>query len=559
MNKYNNLLELFYNKFKKEKPNQIFLQSLKHPSLKFSWQDVYVNISKLAEELKLIINSNDRCLLISENRPEWMISDLAIMLAKGVTVPAYTTYSERDYEYLINDCEPSVIIVSDETQYKKVKKIIKNTNFIKKIISFENFKNDEKITYIKDIFIKKKFKKIDLLNLEIKRTDLACIIYTSGTQGNPKGVMLSHGGILSNCEGSVSLLNEIISTKPKFLTWLPLSHSYEHTVQFVQIAIGAHVFYAENIDKLIKNMSDCSPDIMTAVPRFYQNLHQKISANFNKVKGFKKYLILKMLNLGKKKLFKEKFSLIEIIENLVCEILVRKKIKSQFGGSLKAFISGGGALDKEVGIFLNSIGLPTLQGYGLTETSPVVSCNPIKDIRIETVGIPFSRNQVKIADDGEILIKGENVMLGYWNKKEETDKILKNGWLQTGDIGHFENEYLKITDRKKDIIITTGGENISPAKIENDLLKINCIEQSLVYGDSKPYLVALLVLNKELNETLDKEIEKMNKNLSKIEKIKKFIIVKDQFTIENGLMTPTLKLKRYKIINKYKDQLEKLY
>jgi long-chain acyl-CoA synthetase len=559
MNKYNNLLELFYNKFKNEKPNQIFLQSLKHPSLKFSWQDVYVNISKLAEELKLIINSNDRCLLISENRPEWMISDLAIMLAKGVTVPAYTTYSERDYEYLINDCEPSVIIVSDETQYKKVKKIIKNTNFIKKIISFEKFKNDEKITYIKDIFIKKKFKKIDLLNLEIKRTDLACIIYTSGTQGNPKGVMLSHGGILSNCEGSVSLLNEIISTKPKFLTWLPLSHSYEHTVQFVQIAIGAHVFYAENIDKLIKNMSDCSPHIMTAVPRFYQNLHQKISANFNKAKGFKKYLILKMLNLGKKKLFKEKFSLIEIIENLVCEILVRKKIKSQFGGSLKAFISGGGALDKEVGIFLNSIGLPTLQGYGLTETSPVVSCNPIKDIRIETVGIPFSRNQVKIADDGEILIKGENVMLGYWNKKEETDKILKNGWLQTGDIGHFENEYLKITDRKKDIIITTGGENISPAKIENDLVKINCIEQSLVYGDSKPYLVALLVLNKELNETLDKEIEKMNKNLSKIEKIKKFIIVKDQFTIENGLMTPTLKLKRYKIINKYKDQLEKLY
>ena len=559
MNKYNNLLELFYNKFKKEKPNQIFLQSLKHPSLKFSWQDVYVNISKLAEELKLIINSNDRCLLISENRPEWMISDLAIMLAKGVTVPAYTTYTERDYEYLINDCEPSVIIVSDETQYKKVKKIIKNTNFIKKIISFENFKNDEKITYIKDIFIKKKFKKIDLLNLEIKRTDLACIIYTSGTQGNPKGVMLSHGGILSNCEGSVSLLNEIISTKPKFLTWLPLSHSYEHTVQFVQIATGAHVFYAESIDKLIKNMSDCSPHIMTAVPRFYQNLHQKISANFNKAKGFKKYLILKMLNLGKKKLFKEKFSLIEIIENLVCEILVRKKIKSQFGGSLKAFISGGGALDKEVGIFLNSIGLPTLQGYGLTETSPVVSCNLIKDIRIETVGIPFSRNQVKIADDGEILIKGENVMLGYWNKKEETDKILKNGWLQTGDIGHFENEYLKITDRKKDIIITTGGENISPAKIENDLLKINCIEQSLVYGDSKPYLVALLVLNKESNETLDKEIEKMNKNLSKIEKIKKFIIVKDQFTIENGLMTPTLKLKRYKIINKYKDQLEKLY
>jgi len=230
---------------------------------------------------------------------------------------------------------------------------------------------------------------------------------------------------------------------------------------------------------------------------------------------------------------------------------------------LKAFISGGGALDKEVGVFLNSIGLPTLQGYGLTETSPVVSCNPIHDIRIQTVGPPFTGNQVKIADDGEILIKGENVMLGYWNNKEETDKVLKDEWLYTGDIGHFDNRYLKITDRKKDIIITLGGDNISPVKIENDLTKINFIEQSLVYGDSKPYLVALLVLNKEFkktsNDEIDHEIETINKNLSKIEKIKKFIIIEDQFTIENGLMTPTLKLKRYKIINKYKNQLEKLY
>ncbi len=375
--------------------------------------------------------------------------------------------------------------------------------------------------------------------------------------------MLSHGGILSNCEGSISLLNEIISVKPKFLTWLPLSHSYEHTVQFVQIAIGAQVFYAESIDKLIKNMSDCSPDIMTAVPRFYQNLYQKIGTSFNKTKGFKNYLINKTLQLGKKKLFKEKFSLLESLQNLVCEKLVRKKIKSQFGGSLKAFISGGGALDKEVGVFLNSIGLPTLQGYGLTETSPVVSCNPIHDIRIQTVGPPFTGNQVKIADDGEILIKGENVMLGYWNNKAETDKVLKDEWLYTGDIGHFDNKYLKITDRKKDIIITLGGDNISPVKIENDLAKINFIEQSLVYGDSKPYLVALLILNKEFKKTsnneIDREIEIINKNLPKIEKIKKFIVVEEQFTIENGLMTPTLKLKRFKIINKYKNQLEELY
>ena len=563
IDQYNNLLELFHYQFVKEKPDQVFLQSLKDHNLKFTWQDTYLNILKLAEELDKIIDNSDRCLLISENRPEWMISDLAIMLSKGVTVPAYTTYTERDYEYLIDDCEPSVIIVSDENQYKKIKNFISNKTFIKKIISFESFKNDHKIICIKDIFKKKEFKEKNLLNLEIKRKDLACIIYTSGTQGNPKGVMLSHGGILSNCEGSISLLNEIISVKPKFLTWLPLSHSYEHTVQFVQIAIGAQVFYAESIDKLIKNMNDCSPDIMTAVPRFYQNLYQKIGTSFNKTKGFKNYLINKTLQLGKKKLFKEKFSLLESLQNLVCEKLVRKKIKSQFGGSLKAFISGGGALDKEVGVFLNSIGLPTLQGYGLTETSPVVSCNPIHDIRIQTVGPPFTGNEVKIADDGEILIKGENVMLGYWNNKAETDKVLKDEWLYTGDIGHFDNRYLKITDRKKDIIITLGGDNISPVKIENDLAKINFIEQSLVYGDSKPYLVALLILNKEFKKTsnneIDREIEIINKNLPKIEKIKKFIVVEEQFTIENGLMTPTLKLKRFKIINKYKNQLEKLY
>ena len=560
---YNNLLELFYNQYKQERSDQVFLQSLKDLNQKFTWEQTYLNILKLSDQLESLMQNHDRCLLISENRPEWMVSDLAIMLANGITVPAYTTYTERDYEYLIDDCEPSVIIVSDKTQYNKVKNIIKKKPFIKSIISFEEFQNDNEIIFIKEIFNKKEFKEKDLLNLKIKRTDIACIIYTSGTQGNPKGVMLSHGGILSNCEGSIYLLKEIISEKPKFLTWLPLSHSYEHTVQFVQIAIGAKVFYAESIDKLIKNMSDCNPDIMTAVPRFYQNLFQKISSNFNKVKGFKKYLISKMLVLGKKKLLNEKLTFFENIENLICEKLVRKKIKSQFGGALKAFISGGGALDKEVGVFLNSIGLPTLQGYGLTETSPVVSCNPINDIRIETVGPPFINNEVKIADDGEILIKGENVMLGYWNNDLETNKVLKDGWLYTGDIGHFENDYLKITDRKKDIIITPGGDNISPVKLENDIIKSNFIEQALVYGDNKPYLVALLVLNKEkkeiTNENIIHEIEIINKNLSKIEKIKKFLIIEDQFTIENGLMTPTLKLKRYKIIQKYKNQIENLY
>ena len=565
INKINNLLELFYRQYQKQGKENIFLQSLKYPEKKYSWAEVYSNINKLSKEISKYINKGDRCLLVSENRPEWLISDLSVMLSGGITVPAYTTYTERDYEYIIDDCTPSILIISDKIQYSKIKEIIPKKKFIKKIIFFEYIDdfNKELHLNIEEIFKRKMDNNHNFLDLKIQRKDLACIIYTSGTEGNPKGVMLSHGGILNNCEGAYVLLKEFISNNPKFLTWLPLSHSYEHTVQFVQIVVGAKVFYAESIDKLIKNMGDCSPEIMTAVPRFYQNLYQKINAAFSKAEGLKKLLVNQTIILGKKKLNKEKFLLIENITNFICEILVRRKIKKQFGGNLKAFISGGGALDYDVGSFLNSIGLPTLQGYGLTETSPVVSCNSINEIRVETVGKPFSGNLVKLAEDGEILIKGENVMLGYWKNDEETYKVLKNGWLSTGDIGEFDGEFLKITDRKKDIIITPGGDNISPIKIENDLNKSDYIEQSLVFGDNKPYLVALIVLNSDhkniKEEEIQREIEKINLDLSNIEKIKKFIIIKNQFTIENNMMTPTLKLKRYKIIETYKSELEKLF
>ena len=560
-----NLLELFQHQYRKKNKEDIFLKSLKRPQKEYSWESVYLNIIKLSEEINKYINKGDRCLLVSENRPEWLISDLSIMLSGGITVPAYTTYTERDYEYIINDCTPSILIISDKTLYSKIKTIIPKKKFIKKIIFFESIDDFDSTFHlnINEIFEKKISSSKDFFNLDIQRKDIACIIYTSGTQGNPKGVMLSHGGILNNCEGANLLLKEFISKIPKFLTWLPLSHSYEHTVQFVQIVVGAQVFYAESIDKLIKNMGDCSPEIMTAVPRFYQNLYQKINSTFAKSKGLKKLLVNQTVILGRKKLNKEKLLLSESIVNFICEALVRKKIKKQFGGNLKAFISGGGALDYEVGSFLNAIGLPTLQGYGLTETSPVVSCNSIKDIRVDTVGKPFIGNSVKLANDGEILIKGENVMLGYWKNEEETNKVLKNGWLSTGDIGEFDGEFLKITDRKKDIIITPGGDNISPIKIENDLNKSKYIEQSLVCGDNKPFLVALLVLSPEYNdisvEEVQIELEKININLSRIEKIKKFLIIKKQFTIENNMMTPTLKLKRYKILETYKNEIEKLF
>ena len=561
---YNNLIELFFVNYQIQNKNNDLLVSLKDHTNKFNWEKTFHSLKKVSSEIKKYIKKGDRCLLISENRPEWFITDLSIMLSGAITVPAYTTYAERDYDYIINDCNPRLIFVSNQEQFNKIKNIIKKSKFIEKIFSFEELDFDKnKYINLNNLLTNLNFEDASIPKVELERKDPACIIYTSGTQGNPKGVILSHGGILNNCEGALDILDPLLSNQTRFLTWLPLSHSYEHTVQFVQISVGAKIFYAESIEKLIKNMNDCKPQLMTAVPRFYQNLYQKINASFNKANGIRKKLILKMLELGKKKILKQDLSFIEkIIDNFLDKI-VRKKIKSQFGGELKTFVSGGGALDKDIGVFLNAIGLPTLQGYGLTETSPVVSCNPIHDIRVETVGPPFKGNDVRIAEDGEILVKGENVMLGYWNNEEETKKVLKDGWLHTGDIGIFENGYLKITDRKKDILITPGGDNISPVKIENELSNSNLIDQSIVYGDNKPYLVALLVLSEEnlniTNEQIEKEINKVNQNLSKIEQIKKFFTINEKFSIENGMLTPTLKLKRYKIVTKYKNQFEKLY
>ena len=574
LDNFNSLIELFFYQSEKQNPKSIFLEWLNPKNKKiFTWEETTLNIFKLSKILKETVKDGDRCLLVSENRPEWFISDLAIMLANAITVPAYTTYTEDDYKYLIEDSEPSIVIVSNNEMLNKLKKTINEKDFIKKVITFEKIEKthndlneDDKNKYLDfNSIIKNDLSEKDKIkNVNLKRTSPACIIYTSGTGGNPKGVILSHGGILNNLVGACEIMKPLIDTRPIFLTWLPLSHSYEHTVQFAQIAVGAKVFYAEKIEKLLDNISEAKPTIMTAVPRFYQNLYNKININMKKQTGFKAKLIEATIRLGKKKLLHEKMTFSEKLLNSITNVLVRKKIKKQFGGNLRAFVSGGGALDKEIGEFLNSIGLPTLQGYGLTETSPVVSCNPIHRIKVETVGPPFKGNKVKIAEDGEILVKGENVMLGYWNKKEETAKVIKDGWLHTGDIGEIDPEdgYLKITDRKKDIIVSAGGDNISPAKIENMITNALEIDQCMVYGDKKNYLVALIVPNKEFlkeKEKINSVIEKINKKLTLVEKIKKIQLIDENFSIENGLLTPTMKVKRKKVTEKYKKELENLY
>ncbi len=570
----NNLIELFAHQLNKQDKKSIFLQWLNPTNKKtYTWEQTEKNILKLSKVIEENIKEGDRCLLVSENRPEWFVSDLAIMLAGGITVPAYTTYTQDDYNYLIEDCEPSIVIVSNNEMLNKLNNTIDEKDFIKKVITLDDL---EKVT--KNLNLKRKekylnfnsiiknnlldYKKIE--NNKLKRTSPACIIYTSGTGGNPKGVILSHGGILNNLVGACEITNPLFTSRPVFLTWLPLSHSYEHCVQFLQIAVGAKVFYAEKIEKLLDNISEAKPTVMTAVPRFYQNLYNKININLKKQTGFKAKLIDVTLRLGRKKLLNQKMTFSEKLLDFIVDKLVRKKIKKQFGGNLKAFVSGGGALDKEIGEFLNAVGLPTLQGYGLTETSPVVSCNPIHKIKVETVGPPFKGNEVKIAQDGEILVKGENVMLGYWNKKEETEKVIINGWLHTGDIGEIDpnDGYLKITDRKKDIIVSAGGDNISPAKIENMITNETEIDQCMVYGDKKNYLVALIVPNKDFlneKEKINKVIEKINTKLTLLEKIKRIQLIDENFSIENGLMTPTMKVKRKKVTEKYKSLLENLY
>ena len=571
---FKNLNEISYFQFQKfNKEEHLYFNN---PNLKkleiYTWSETRSYSLKLAKYLnEKNVNKGDRVLIVSENRPEWLIVDLAILFNGAIAVPNYTTYTINDFAFTINDCKPVGLIVSNDqllnTVLEACKKINYKFNFIiylnqnkfeaaQNIINFSDIKKNSIDEEVVLSFFKDK-------NKDLLRIDPACIIYTSGTQGTPKGVILSHGGILKNCEGALEFLDFRKNSRSTFLTWLPLSHSYEHTVQFVQLTLGAKIFYSESLDKLMSNLKIAKPTIMTAVPRFYTNLVNKIKINLQNQSHLKKIIFQKTLQLGEKKVLGIQMSFFEKIINFILDLIVRKKIKNQFGGKIKAFISGGGPLDYNVGLFLNSLGLPTLQGYGLTEASPVVSCNPINKIKIDTVGKIFKDVSVNIASDGEILVKGENLMLGYWNNQIETEKIIKNGWLYTGDIGEIDNEgYLKITDRKKDIIVNAGGDNIAPSKIENLLANYPEIIQSYIYGDKKNYLVALIVVSKELEDKKNKIkiiIDKVNQELSIIEKIKKFIIIDDPFTIENQMLTPTMKIRRHQIKKVFGEQLEKLY
>ena len=567
MTNYQNLPELFFLKAKENLKNQHLLKinNTTNEIESWTWSDTLSSINKIYQFINSQnLHKEERVLLVSENRPEWMSADIAIMSNQLIAVPNYITYTSRDFEHILNDSKPKGLIVSNKNLLDTVLIASKKINFeLQFIICFDRFENSTipNLSFYDDLIEDSSIEPDKYLS--IQRKDPASIIYTSGTQGLPKGVVLSHGGILSNCEGAYELLQTLKGPDLTFLTWLPLSHSYEHVVQFVTLMMEAKVFYNKSIETLLSTIKVAKPHIMTAVPRFYNNLFAKMQINLKNQSQFKQNLFNQAILLGTKKLHQQKLSISEKIFDFLLDKLVRKKVLNNFGGRLKAFVSGGGPLDSRVGEALNALGLKTLQGYGLTETSPVVSCNPLHKVKVETVGPIFPGVEVKLAEDGEILVKGENLMLGYWNNPEATKKTIIDGWLHTGDIGEFDEEgYLKITDRKKDIIVSLGGDNIAPSKLENLLTLSSDIEQACVFGEQKNYIAALIILSadsKATKEQIDLYIEKMNVDLSQPEKIKRYHIIDEPFTIENNLMTPTMKVRRHEVEKKYSEVINGMF
>ena len=567
MDKYQNLPELFFSKAQENFKNQHLLKinNTTNEIESWTWSDTLRSVNKIYHFINSQnLHKEERVLLVSENRPEWMTADIAIMSNQLIAVPNYITYTSRDFEHILNDSKPKGLIVSNKNLLDTVLIASKKINFeLQFIICFDRFDNSNipNLSFYDDLIEDTSIKPDKYLS--IQRKDPASIIYTSGTQGLPKGVVLSHGGILSNCEGAYELLQTLKGPDLTFLTWLPLSHSYEHVVQFVTLMMEAKVFYNKSIETLLPTIKVAKPHIMTAVPRFYNNLFAKMQINLKTQSQFKQNLFNQAILLGTKKLYQQKLSITEKIFDFLMDKLVRKKVLNNFGGRLKAFVSGGGPLDSRVGEALNALGLKTLQGYGLTETSPVVSCNPLHKVKVETVGPIFPGVEVKLAEDGEILVKGENLMLGYWNNQEATNKTIIDGWLHTGDIGEFDEEgYLKITDRKKDIIVSLGGDNIAPSKLENLLTLSSDIEQACVFGEQKNYIAAIIILSadsKATKEQIDLYIEKMNTDLSQPEKIKRYHIIDEPFTIENNLMTPTMKVRRHEVEKKYSEVINGMF
>ncbi len=559
-----------------------------------SYREVTAQVSQLARTLRAIgVDRGDRVALVAENRPEWLIADFAIMAAGGITVPAYITNTVEDHRYIFANAGVRGVIASTRALAERALNAARQVPGCGFMIAIEPPRGagtggtDVAVHSWYDALSRGLREGGDIAGIVagLTRKDIACIIHTSGTGGQPKGVALHHGAILANCLGAYHVLEKLGLGDEVFLSFLPLSHSYEHSAgECFPLSVGAQIYFAESVEALAANLVEVRPTIMTAVPRLYETLHRRILHGVARQGGITGVLFRKALALGRKRYENPRgLSLIERLIDPLLDRLVRDKMRARFGGRLKALVSGGAPLNYEIGLFFTALGLVLLQGYGQTEAAPVISANPPNKVKLDTVGPPLTDVEVRIADDGEILVRGELVMQGYWNDPESTRQTIRDGWLHTGDIGLIDADgYIKITDRKKDFIKNSGGDMIAPARVEGVLALQPEIQQAMAYGDQRPHLVAVIVPNsdaakawaeahgrpfdlaalakdKGFRAMIDKAIERANAQLALPERVRRFVIAPEPFTIDNGLMTPTLKVRRHKVRETYGRELEALY
>jgi long-chain acyl-CoA synthetase len=551
-----------------------------------SYADAARQVAALADSLKRIgLKPGDRVMLVSENRPEWLIADLAIMAAGCVTVPTYTTNTTRDHQHILNNSGAAAVIVSTQKLARALMPAVLFASDCRHIISIDDIITGQSPDVAQfHLWSDLVRGDADLAALEARvatvgRGDLACVIYTSGTGGAPRGVRQHHGMILHNVEGCVDVIaNDFGWDDEVFLSFLPASHAYEHSGgQHFPIALGGQIYYAESLEKLPANIEEVRPTIMVVVPRLFEMLRAKILKTIEKDGGLPKYLMGRAISIeaGRNEGRTAPWNL---PMDALLSLTLRRKVRGRFGGRIKAMVSGGAPLNLDVGLFFQAMGLPLLQGYGQTEAGPVISCNrPRAGVRMETVGPPLMNSEVRIADDGEIMVRGEQVMHGYWRNEAETARVLqeagdgKGPWLATGDVGHLDEAgRIVITDRKKDLIVNDKGDNVSPQRVEGMLTLQPEIGQAMVYGDRRPHLVAVIVPDPEyaalhkgddaaLNRAIGKAVDRVNAELSVIEKVRRFVFADEAFAVENEQLTPSLKIRRHVIGKIYGERLDALF